>query len=37
MEIVAGYLDLTAAEITQKYDIIATQREALVLSAQGAM
>ncbi len=36
MEIVAGYLDLTASEITLKNDIIASQREALDLSAQGA-
>ncbi len=36
MDIVAGYLDLSASEITQKYDIIASQIEALGLSAQGA-
>ncbi len=37
MDVVAGYLDLTAAEIARKYDIIASQREALGLSAQMAM
>ncbi len=31
MEIVAGYLDLTAAEIARKFDIMASQREALGL------
>ncbi len=34
MEIVASYFDLTAAEIAGRYDIIASQREALGLSAQ---
>ncbi len=32
MELVAGYLDLTAAEIARKYDMIASQREALGLA-----
>ncbi len=36
-EIVAGYLDLTAAEITRKYDAIASQREALGLPALGSI
>ncbi len=36
MDIVAGYLNLSACEIARKYDIIASQREALGLSAQGA-
>ncbi len=35
MEIVAGYLDLMAAEIAQKFDVIASQREALGLPALG--
>ncbi len=36
MDIVAGYLDLSANEIARKYDIITSQREALGLSHQGA-
>ncbi len=35
MDIVAGYLDLSASEITRKYNNIAIQRETLGLSAQG--
>ncbi len=35
MEIAAGYLDLTAAEIARKFDVIASQREALGLPALG--
>ncbi len=35
MEIVAGYLDLTADEIARKFDVIASQREALGLMALG--
>ncbi len=35
MEIVAGYLDLMAAEIARKFDVIASQREALGLLALG--
>ncbi len=35
MEIVAGYLNLTATEIARKFDVIASQREALGLSALG--
>ncbi len=35
MEIVAGYLDLTAAEIARKFDVITSQREALGLRALG--
>ncbi len=35
MEIVARYLDLTASEIARKYNVIASQREALGLSALG--
>ncbi len=37
MEIVAGYLDLTAAEIARKFDVITSQREALGLLALGPM
>ncbi len=33
MEIEAGYLDQTSTEIARKYDIIASQREALGLMA----
>ncbi len=36
MEIVAGYLDLTAYEIARKYDVIASKRETLGLSALGS-
>ncbi len=36
-EVVVGYLDLSAAKIACKYDIIASQREVLGLSAQTAM
>ncbi len=35
MEIVAGYLDLTSAEIAQKFDVITSQMEALGLPALG--
>ncbi len=35
MEIVAGYLDLTAAEIARKFDVIANQGEALDLQPFG--
>ncbi len=35
MEIVAGYLDLTAAEIARKFYVIASQREALALQPLG--
>ncbi len=35
MEIFSGYLDLTAAEIARKFDIIASQREALGLMVPG--
>ncbi len=35
MEIVAGYLDLMAAEIAPKFDINASQRASLGLMAQG--
>ncbi len=35
MEIVSGYLALTAADIARKYDIITSQREVLGLSALG--
>ncbi len=35
MEIVAGYLDRTAAEITQMFDVIVSQKEALGLMALG--
>ncbi len=35
LEIVAGYLDLTAAEITRKFDVIKSQREALGLPSPG--
>ncbi len=34
INVVEGYLDLSAADITRKYDIIASQREILGLSAQ---
>ncbi len=37
MEIVACYLDLTVAEIARKFDVIASQREALGLRALGLM
>ncbi len=33
MEIIAGYLDLMAAEISRKFDVIASQRKALGLTA----
>ncbi len=36
MEIVAGYLDLMAAEIAQKFDVIASQREEVGLLALGS-
>ncbi len=36
VNVVAGYLDLSAADIACKYDIIASQREVLGLSAQTA-
>ncbi len=36
VNVVEGYLDLSAADISGKYDIIASQREVLVLSAQTA-
>ncbi len=35
MEIVAGYLDLTATEIARKFNVIASQREALGIEALG--
>ncbi len=35
MEIVVGYLDIMAAEIARKFDVNASQREALGLQAQG--
>ncbi len=35
VEIVVGYFKLTAAEITRKYDVFASQREALGLQALG--
>ncbi len=35
MEIVAGYLDVMAAEIARKFSVIASQREALSLMALG--
>ncbi len=35
MEIVSGYLDLAAAEIARKIDVIASQREALGLMVLG--
>ncbi len=34
MDVVEGYLDLSAADIASKYDVIASQREVLGLSAQ---
>ncbi len=36
INVVEGYLDLSAAHIARKYDIIASQREVLGLSAQTA-
>ncbi len=34
INVIEGYLDLSAADITRKYDIIASHREVLGLSAQ---
>ncbi len=36
MQIVGSYLDLMAAEITRKFDVIASHREALGLQVLGA-